>query len=238
MLALVYQVKLETALSETESFIEEVTEEVRRDKLYAMFRKYGWIAVVAVVLIVGAAAYSEWRKATTLADARALGDNIMVALESTEADDRAAALAVLDSSNDNAKTFLTMIEAAARSEASDKPAALALLDQVAGNAEAPDTYRQLASLKALILRGADQDRETRLAILDDLAIAGRPFRVLAMEQKALALYEFGENDAAIALLHEILEEPDATQGLILRAQQLIVALGGSLDNAGAGSSNG
>ena len=31
-------------MSNPDSFIEEVTEEVRRDKLFALFRKYGWIA--------------------------------------------------------------------------------------------------------------------------------------------------------------------------------------------------
>ena len=36
-------------MSENESFIDEVTEEVRRDKLYLLLKKYGWIGVVAIV---------------------------------------------------------------------------------------------------------------------------------------------------------------------------------------------
>ncbi len=36
-------------MSNNDSFIDEVNEEVRRDKLYALFRKYGWIGVVAVL---------------------------------------------------------------------------------------------------------------------------------------------------------------------------------------------
>ena len=50
-------------MSESESFINEVTEEVRRDRLFRLARRYGWIAVVAVLVIVGAAAVNEWRKA-------------------------------------------------------------------------------------------------------------------------------------------------------------------------------
>ncbi|MFD1808819.1 hypothetical protein ACFSHQ_13850 [Gemmobacter lanyuensis] len=41
-------------MSNPESFIDEVTEEVRRDKLFATFRKYGWIGILAVLGIVGA----------------------------------------------------------------------------------------------------------------------------------------------------------------------------------------
>ena len=36
-------------MSGTDSFIEEVSEEVRRDKLFAKMRKYGWIAVLLVL---------------------------------------------------------------------------------------------------------------------------------------------------------------------------------------------
>ncbi|NQW14412.1 MAG: hypothetical protein HQ479_09150, partial [Rhodobacter sp.] len=65
-------------------------------------------------------------------------------------------------------------------------------------------------------------------VLDKLATPGNPFRALAMEQKALALYEFGETDAALGLLLAILEEPEVSQGLLERSQQLIVALGGTV----------
>ena len=37
-------------LSNHDSFIDEVTEEVRRDRLFAAFRKYGWIGVLLVAV--------------------------------------------------------------------------------------------------------------------------------------------------------------------------------------------
>lgn len=215
-------------MSETDSFIEEVTEEVRRDRLYAMYRKYGWIAAFAVLLIVGGAAFFEWQKASRKAAAENLGDAVMQALEATTAGDRAAALNDVKSGNADADVFLDLLAAAARAEDSDRPAALDLLDAVAVNPNAPETYRQLAILKAVILRGADQDRDARMSALELLATPGNPFRVVALEQIALAHYEFGNNADAIETLRTILDEPGATQGLLQRAQQLIVALGGDL----------
>ena len=49
-------------MSNTDSFLQEVSEELRRDKLYRNMRKYGWIGLLLVVIIVGGAAYREYQK--------------------------------------------------------------------------------------------------------------------------------------------------------------------------------
>jgi hypothetical protein len=46
-------------LTQNDSFIHEVTEEVRREKLYRFFRRYGWVIVAAIVIIIAAAAINE-----------------------------------------------------------------------------------------------------------------------------------------------------------------------------------
>ena len=51
-------------MSDTDSFIDEVNEEVRRDRFYFMLKRYGWIAVLAVILLVGGAAW-KWQSVPT-----------------------------------------------------------------------------------------------------------------------------------------------------------------------------
>ena len=68
-------------VAEQDSFINEVTEEVRRDWLYALMRRYGWIAILLVVILVGGAAFNEWRKAGARAEAEAAGDALIAALQ-------------------------------------------------------------------------------------------------------------------------------------------------------------
>ena len=58
---------------------------------------------------------------------------------------------------------------------------------------------------------------------------GNPFRLLAVEQRAFAEVEMGETEAALTSLEGILADAEATEDLRRRARQLIVALGGSLD---------
>ncbi len=64
-------------MSNPESFIDEVTEEVRRDKLFGYLRRYGWIAIVAVLLIVGGAAWREYQIAQRQAESEAFGDAVL-----------------------------------------------------------------------------------------------------------------------------------------------------------------
>ena len=77
-------------MSNPESFIDEVTEEVRRDKLFAAFRKYGWIGGLLVAVVVGGTAWTEWRKSTEAAAAQAFGDAILTATEAETPEARRA----------------------------------------------------------------------------------------------------------------------------------------------------
>lgn len=210
-------------MSDTDSFIDEVTEEVRRDRLFALMRKYGWIGVVAVLGIVGGAAFNEWQKARAEAEAQAFGDSVMSAME---AEDRAAALAAV--SADGARAGVLALIAAAETEATDaegRAAALAKLSAVASDTEVPQSLRDLARLKSVIVGGAAMDAATRDASLATLAAPGAPYRLLAMEQQALVHVAEGRTDAAVDLLRQILSEAGLTAGLQQRASELIVALG-------------
>ena len=79
-------------VSNSDSFIDEVTEEVRRDRMYLLMRRYGWIALVAVILLVGGAAWNEYRKAQASAAAEAAGDALLDALQADTVGDRLTAL--------------------------------------------------------------------------------------------------------------------------------------------------
>ena len=216
-------------MSDTDSFIDEVSEEVRRDNLFKLMRKYGWIAILAVLLLVGGAAYNEWRKANEAAAAQALGDSLLNALELQDGTARAAALAKIDGGDTGAKALVTMLAAAEAQSAGDKAAATALLSALSGDASLPKAYRDLATLKLVLLAGADMSADERREKLATLAVAGAPFRLLAEEQIAVLEIEEGSTDAAISRLKNIIGDVEVTAGLRNRATQLIMVLGGDID---------
>ncbi|MEC7965511.1 MAG: tetratricopeptide repeat protein, partial [Pseudomonadota bacterium] len=127
-------------MSETDSFIEEVSEEVRRDRLYGLIRRYGWIAVVGVVAIVGGASWNEYNKAQDRAAAQALGDGIMTALEAEDPAARAAALADVSAEGTMAGAVLTLQRASELQAAGNNAEAASLLDALASNGDVDAIY--------------------------------------------------------------------------------------------------
>ncbi|WP_050526009.1 hypothetical protein [Pseudorhodobacter aquimaris] len=214
-------------MSNPESFIEEVTEEVRRDRLFAMFRKYGWIGALLVVLIVGGAAYTEWQKASRAAESEAFGDALLDALDQDTPSARRAALVGADIAAGGEADRLALQKLLVASDATgDKASILAALDAVIADTRLAPTYRDLATLRRVILAGTDMEISARRAALDPLAIPGRPFRTLALEQLAYLMVETGDDAGAISQLRALSQDQEAPTGLRQRAAQMIAALGG------------
>ena len=211
-------------MSNNESFIDEVTEEVRRDKLFAIFRRYGWIGVVLVVAIVGGAAWTEWQKVQSTARAESFGDAVTAALTLETPEARIAALKAVPNSGDQAGLLQLML---ASDPGKDRTGALAALDAVAADAALDNSYRDLAVLRRTILAGADAPLADRRTALEAITAPGRPYRTLALEQLAYLLVEEGKTPQAIDALRALTKDQDASQGLRARAEQVILALGGA-----------
>jgi hypothetical protein len=211
-------------LSNNESFIDEVTEEVRRDKLFAQFRKYGWIGVVAVLGIVGGAAWNEYDKARDAAAAEAFGDAVSDALDLGGADARRDALAAIDVTGDQAGLVQLIL---ASDPEEGRAETLAALDAIIAMPDLPQTYRDLATLRRVIVAGADVPLTERRAALEPVAAPGRPFAPLAQEQLGYLLIEEGKTDEAIAALTQLAQDQAASGALRGRAAQVITALGGT-----------
>lgn len=215
-------------MSNSDSFIDEVTEEVRREKLFGYLRRYGWIGVACVLLLVGGAAFNEYRNAQARNAAQATGDALLAALEKNDAAERAALLEGVDA-NGNSAAVTLLLRAAAQQEAGDNDAAAATLNAVAADGDVPQMYRDIAGFKAAML--PSDDTAARKAALEALATPGLPFSLLAMEQLAYLALEAGDTATAMDLLRRIEEDAAVTRGLRERAQTLMVALGEPLPDA-------
>lgn len=215
-------------MSDTDSFINEVSDEVRRDALFGYIRRYGWIAVLVVLGLVGGAAWNEYSKAQDRTAAQASGDAMLDALSEDDAAARATALAATNVDGP-AVAVSALLTAATQQEAGDTAAAAATLNALAVNGDVPKIYRDLAAIKAAMLPSDDMD--ARKASLDALSQPGAPFRLIALEQIGLIQSAEGDVDGAIATMRRVSEDAAAPRGLRERAQTLIVALGGDISAA-------
>ena len=215
-------------MSDTDSFIEEVSEEVRKDQLYGYLRKYGWIGGALVVLIVGGAVYSEWSNHRAAVDAQTRGDALTDALNKPTVTEQIAALDNISANPVDATDILGFQRAAILAEDGQIDTALALLNAIANDETAKQVYRDMARFKAVVLSGNDIDQGERMAALEVLAKPGNAFRPLALEQIAIAKLDAGDESGAIEQLTQLLNEPAISADLRRRSAQLLVSLGGEI----------
>ncbi|MEO1106286.1 MAG: hypothetical protein AAFX90_00040 [Pseudomonadota bacterium] len=216
-------------MSDTDSFIDEVTEEVRRDRMYLLLRRWGWVGVVAVILIVGGAAFNEVRKARETARAQSLGDEILAALSENDSAARAAGLQGIETQSAGGEAVLNMLLSASQIEAGSEPDAVASLNAIAVQGDLPEIYRAIASFKALLLQTDTMPVADRRLQFEALAAPGAPLRLLAEEQLALIDISEGNVDAALDRLQALRQDAEIGIDMQQRAAQLITALGGEPD---------
>ncbi|QBY00260.1 tetratricopeptide repeat protein [Rhodophyticola sp. CCM32] len=209
-------------MANTDSFLDEVSEEVRRDRLFALLRRWGWIAALAVLLLVGGAAWNEYRNAQATRQAEAFGDAVLAAFDTDDAAARMAALAAAPADTPEEQLILALLQAGEEADGEEAAAAAARLRSLADQSDLPPRYSDLARLRAHML--APEDPALALALMDHLARPGAPYRALAMEQQAYIRLAQGETGAGIEILRQVQNEAVATPGLQQRAMQLIVAL--------------
>lgn len=209
-------------VSESDSFINEVSEEVRRDKVFAIVRRYGWIAVLAVLALVGGTAWNEYQKGQAAAEAQEVGEALFAALSENDVAGRLTALEGVSTEGPPA-AVAALVTAAAAQQAGELESAREALSGLAANPDVPQLYRDLGALKGAMLPGGDAT--ARRQVLTPLSQPGEPFRMLALEQLVYLDLEVGNTDTAIAGLRAILEDAGVTRGLAERAATLLIALG-------------
>ncbi len=212
-------------MSDTDSFLQEVSEELRRDKLYRNIRKYGWVAILLVIVIVGAATYREYLKSQAETEAELFGTSIINALNEKNVADRISKLQKINAPGENAKAIVAMLLSA--EAAGNEPATfeMSTLSDVTERLTIDAHYRDLLNFKILLGYSEIMDLDERIKAFEGLSKPGNAFRLLAEEQLALIELELGNTDNAIEKISQILLDSELTAGLRNRATQMLIALG-------------
>lgn len=205
-------------MSDTDSFIDEVTEEVRRDRLFGYFRRYGWIPAVIILALVGGTAYSEWSKSVVAQAAQVRGDALLDALDVQDKPESISALSSIVAQEDTDVVASFLLAGLDQSLASE------LLTVIAENMEQPKYIRDLARLKLAATPDA-ASKDEAVSILTDLSAPGGLYRNAATEILVALELQRGNRDVALELLQSHVQDAGATRAQVQRMGELIVALG-------------
>ncbi len=209
-------------MSNPESFLSEVADEMRRDRMYRLWRRYGPWVIGAIVLVVAGGAAWEWRERMAEDDAQSRMEEYLVAAEGEDAAESAAALAefaVRAAEDDEAGyAIVARLRAGARLvEAGDTEAAAETYRALANDAGVPQAYRELAGLRALLVEAVEMSPSEVAERLEPLTREGETFRLIAGELRVNALLAAGDWEAAASEAEEWLESEelgDAMEGRV------------------------
>jgi hypothetical protein len=214
-------------LSETDSFIQEVTEEVRQDRMFRLWKKYGPYAVAAIVAVVAVSAGLSWMKQREIQQARVTGGAFLAADIASGEDQEV----LIGSIEGPALVIAKLRLAVAKTVSGDTEAAAALYREIADDPGLDPAYSDLARLQAVRVSAASMDAVEAAAELEPLIAEGAPYQVLALELRAMVRLNAGEVDAAHADLNAIIANPVATRASRERALALLLSSGGEVPDA-------
>lgn len=212
-------------MSETDSFIQEVTEEVRQDQMLRYWKKYGAYVIGAVVLVVAGAAAWNWQISQQQIAAEARGAALLTA-DPTDADAQISLTAEVDGP---ANLIAELKAAAAFAEQGDSTESVARYAAIAQRADVPKVYQDIALLQQVRVAASADGATVSAAPLDVLIESESPFRLLALELRGAIRVAAGDLDAGHTDLNNVISDPQATGALRQRAGALLTATGGRFD---------
>jgi hypothetical protein len=202
---------------------QEVDEEVRRDRLFKLWQRYGNYLIAGCVLIVVAVAgwrSYEWWENKKAAESGAAFESAVMLAESGKHQEAEAAFTKLAASGTAGYRQLARLREAAELARTDKSAAIKAYDQIAADKSFGQVIDDLAALRAgFLLVDTAPYSEIRVR-LEPLTAPGKTFRHTARELLALSAWRSGDVAAVRQWTTMIISDRDSPEGTRSRAELL------------------
>lgn len=224
-----------------DTLLREVDDELRGDRMRALWKRFGPYVIGAAIAIVVIVAVNEgwswWQKS----NAARSSDQLYAALELADGTDIAAAQAALDKviteGSGGYPTLARFRKASLLARNSNTTEALAAYDALA-TAETNLRLRELALALGAYLLVDSGDVAAVEQRVGGLMAPDNPMRNAAREAVGLTQYKAGQIDAALATLESILTDPLTSQEMggriqIFVAQLIAEGAGDTADSAAA-----
>lgn len=212
-----------------ETFLREVDDELRRERMNQTVARYGWWIVAGMVLVLAAIGGIFWYRAYQRDLAEARGESLLNALDSLEAGNRNAANAQLDalaeSGSPGYRAAALFARANAQIAANDTAAAVATLGAIVADESLEEPYRQAALVRQTQLEFDRLQPAQVVQRLASLARPGQPFFGAAGEMVGVAQLRMNRPDLAGQLFARIGRDETVPPSIRTRAIQMAGSLG-------------
>ena len=215
--------------AEQDVLLREVDEAVRQDEAAEFAKRYGKSIVALVVLALAAFAAWLWWKDHREEQLEKGSEQFIQALDQLEAGRTKLAEVGLDKiatdGTPAAAAGAKLIQAGQAVAKGDNARATTMLFALADDKDAPQAYRDLASIRGVAASFDTMKPDDVIARLKPLAKPGNPWFGSAGELVAMAYLKQGKNDLAGPLFAAIAKDEDAPKSMRSRARQMAGVLG-------------
>jgi hypothetical protein len=219
----------------TETFVREVDENLRRDRMREISQKYaGWMTAAVILLLAAAGGLIYWQSYRVKQSEKQV-EQVSKVFGDIGAGKFAAAPQELDalskSGSKSVRATAMFARAALALEQNDVKAATAKYHEIAQDDGLPKPYRDAALLRQTALEFDSLKPADVIARLEPLAKPGEPWFGTAAEMTAVALLKQGKTREAGNLFAAIARDTKAPDSIRARSVQIASTLG--IDASGA-----
>jgi hypothetical protein len=210
-----------------QNLFQEVQEDLERQKLEALWKKYGlWVIVAALGLVISTASSTAYRSWKADRDQRLTSALISAAHVLPDTSKNIELLQNFAEGNAGERlASLSLLRAGAVAlDREDKTKAIHFFDEVAGNAKADPAFRQLGELLSVQAQLDTGDPAALFARLQPLTAEGAAWRFSALENQAYLALRKGDAAKAMQIFTDISQDTRAPPSIAVRASDILRSL--------------
>jgi len=213
----------------SDTFVKEVDENLRRDRIRNFFRENGGWIVAGVLLFLAISGGIIWYQQHREQNAEEQVEQLAQIYKDIGVGNTAKVSQQLDAlSNSGSKAVRAsalFTRAAFALQQNDQKLAIASYKAIRDDSSLPDSYRDAALIRETALEFDQMQPQQVIAQLEPLAKPGNPWFGSAGEMTALALIKQGKSHEAGQLFATLAKDKDVPDGVRNRALQISGSLG-------------
>jgi hypothetical protein len=212
-----------------EVLLREVDEAYREEQVAELFRRYGKpIGIVLALALASFGGYLLWNSQRE-GDYEQQSEELVKSIDAIEAGNYDTAAPALDKllaeGGDGQRAAARLLQAGVALRQGREADAARLYGQVRLDDDAPQAYRDLATIREIAVAFDSMDKAQVVTRLKPLAVSGNAWFGSAGELLAMAYLEQNRRDLAGPLLAKIAQDEEVPQSIRSRSRQLAGVLG-------------
>ncbi len=214
---------------DSDTFVREVDEELRRDRVSSFMTRYGWYIIGGVVLVLAAIGGWIWWQHRQSVEAGQQSEKLIRVVDQIEKNNAKGAAAEIDelAASDRQGYRLAALFARANAQISTNsiPAAIETLKSIASDGDAPQPYRDAALIRQTQLEMDNLPPDQLVQRMQPLAQPGNAFHGSAGEMLAVGLIRQQKLQEAGRVFEAVAKDKSVPETIRARAIQLASSLG-------------